>query len=78
MYKRQGQDSSELASFILKKALVVTVPGKEFGMQGYIRLSYAGTSAEVVEGIKRIKWVLDSNAPQEIQIGNRRMVRDWL
>ena len=29
--------------FLLHKALVVTVPGKEFGMEGHLRLSYAGT-----------------------------------
>lgn len=71
-------NSEELAKFILKKALVVTVPGKEFGMEGYLRLSYAGTVKDITEGIARIKWALDPSSPKEIYIGDRKMVRDWL
>ena len=33
------KDSLALSQFLLKKALVVTVPGKEFGMEGHLRLS---------------------------------------
>ena len=36
-------DSEELSRFLLDKALVVTVPGKEFGAEGHLRLSYCGT-----------------------------------
>lgn len=71
-------NSEELAKFILKKALVVTVPGKEFGMEGYLRLSYAGTVKDITEGIARIKWALDPSSPKEIYIGDRKLVRDWL
>jgi len=71
-------NSEELASFLLKKALVVTVPGKEFGMEGYLRLSYAGTVKDITEGISRIKWALDPSSPKEIYIGDRKLVRDWL
>ena len=70
--------SEELANFILKKALVVTVPGKEFGMEGYLRLSYAGTVKDITEGIARMKWALDPSSPKEIYIGDRKLVRDWL
>lgn len=73
-----AQDSVELSKLILKKALVVTVPGKEFGMEGYLRLSYAGTVKEIKEGVERIKWVLDPTSPNEIYIGDRKLVRDWL
>jgi aspartate aminotransferase len=72
-----NKDSMALADFLLKKALVVTVPGKEFGMEGHLRLSYAGAPSEVADGLARIKWALDPNAPREIQIGNRKVVRDW-
>ncbi|MGA3288131.1 MAG: pyridoxal phosphate-dependent aminotransferase [Bacteroidota bacterium] len=72
-----NKDSMALADFLLKKALVVTVPGKEFGMEGHLRLSYAGAASEVADGLARIKWALDPNAPREIQIGNRKVVRDW-
>jgi aspartate aminotransferase len=72
-----NKDSMALADFLLKKALVVTVPGKEFGMEGHLRLSYAGAASEVADGLARIKWALDPNAPREIQIGNRKVVRNW-
>lgn len=70
--------SVEISKFLLKKALVVTVPGKEFGMEGHIRLSISGTVKDVTEGIARIKWALDPTSPNEIYIGDRKMVRDWL
>ncbi len=77
-FRAYSNNSVELAKFLLKRALVVTVPGKEFGMEGYIRLSYAGTVKDITTGIERIKWALDPNSPNEIYIGDRKMVRDWL
>ncbi len=73
-----AKDSLELSKFILKKALVVTVPGKEFGMEGHLRLSYAGNIKDIMTGIERIKWALDPNSPNEIFIGDRKLIRDWL
>jgi len=70
--------SVELAEFLLRKALVVTVPGADFGAEGHLRLSFAGTAKEVKEGIERIRWALDPASPSEIYIGDRKMVRDWL
>ena len=72
-----ANNSFELSQFLLKKALVVTVPGKEFGMEGYLRLSFAGSIKDITTGIERIKWALDPLAPNEIYIGDRKMVRDW-
>jgi aspartate aminotransferase len=73
-----NNDSVALSYLLLKKALVVTVPGKEFGMEGHIRLSFSGTVKDVTEGISRIKWALDPSSPNEIYIGDRKMIRDWL
>ncbi len=73
-----AKNSAALANFLLKKALVVTVPGSAFGMEGYLRLSYAGNVKDVTTGIERMKWALDPNAPNEIYIGDRRLVRNWL
>ena len=70
--------SVELAEFLLRKALVVTVPGADFGIEGHLRLSFAGSAKEVKEGIERIRWALDPASPSEIYIGDRKMVRDWL
>ncbi len=77
-FSAYNRDSIGLSKFLLKKALVVTVPGKEFGMEGHLRLSYATTIKDVKQGIERIKWALDPNAPNEIYIGERKLVRDWL
>jgi aspartate aminotransferase len=77
-FRAYSNNSVDLSTFLLKKALVVTVPGKEFGMEGYLRLSYAGTVKDITEGIARLKWALDPNSPNEIYIGDRKLVRDWL
>ena len=68
----------ELSRFLLSKALVVTVPGREFGMEGHLRLSFSGSVNDVTEGVARIRWALDPQSPNEIYIGDRRMIRDWL
>ncbi len=73
-----NNNSVELSKFLLKKALVVTVPGKEFGMEGHIRISFAGSVKDITEGIARIKWALDATSPNEIYIGDKKMIRDWL
>lgn len=72
------KDSTKLATFLLDKVRVATVPGVEFGMDGHLRLSYCGSIKDITEGIERIKWALDPNAPNELYIGDRKLVRDWL
>jgi aspartate aminotransferase len=71
------KDSNKLANMLLEKVKVVTVLGKEFGMEGHLRLSFCGSIKEIKEGIARIKWALDPDAPNEIFIGDRKLVRDW-
>jgi aspartate aminotransferase len=77
-FRSYNQDSLALSGFLLKKALVVTVPGREFGIEGYLRLSYAGSVRDLTEGAARLRWALDPTSPQEIRIGDRNVVRDWL
>jgi aspartate aminotransferase len=72
-----NNNSVEVSRFLLKKAMVVTVPGKEFGMEGHIRISFAGSAGDVTEGLARIRWALDMTSPNEIYIGDRKMIRDW-
>lgn len=71
------KDSSKLSELLIDKVQVLTMPGVEFGMEGYLRLSFCGTIKDITEGIARIKWVLDLNSPNELFIGNRKLVRDW-
>jgi aspartate aminotransferase len=72
------KDSQELSEFLLEKVRVVTVPGKEFGFEGHLRLSYCGAAKDVTEGLDRIKWALDPNSANELYLGDRKLVRDWL
>jgi len=71
------RDSVALAKLLLEKALVVTVPGKEFGAEGHLRLSFCGTVKEIMDGVARIKWAIDPESPNDIYIGDRKMRRDW-
>ncbi len=71
------KDSQKLARFLLEKVRVVTVPGKDFGMEGHLRMSFCGAIKEITEGIERIKWALDPNSPNELYLGDRKLVRDW-
>jgi aspartate aminotransferase len=77
-FRAYSNDSVSLSNFLLRKALVVTVPGKEFGMEGHLRLSFAGSVKDVTEGVARLKWALDPTSPNEIYIGDRKLIRDWL
>jgi aspartate aminotransferase len=72
------KDSQKLANFLLDKVRVVTVPGKEFGFEGHLRLSYCGAIREITEGIERIQWALDPTSANELYLGDRKLVRDWL
>jgi aspartate aminotransferase len=71
------KDSQKLADFLLDRVRVVTVPGKEFGFEGHLRLSYCGAIRDIMEGLDRIKWALDPNSANELYIGDRKLVRDW-
>jgi aspartate aminotransferase len=77
-FRAYNANSLELAKFLLDQALVVTVPGVAFGMEGYLRLSYCGSVKDITGGVERLKWALDPNAPNEIYIGDRKLIRDWL
>ena len=68
------KDSEKLSNFLLNK---VKVLGREFGMEGHLRLSFCGSIKDIKQGVARIKWALDPNAPREIFIGDRKLVRDW-
>ena len=77
-FRAYRMSSVELSNLLLKKAMVVTVPGREFGMEGHLRLSFAGSVKDITEGIARMKWAIDPESPNEIWIGERKLVRDWL
>lgn len=53
------KDSTKLSNLLLDKAMVVTVPGVEFGLEGHLRLSYCGAEKDIIEGVGRIRKALD-------------------
>jgi aspartate aminotransferase len=71
------KDSQKLSRFLLDQVRVVTVPGREFGMEGHLRMSFCGTLKEITEGVDRIRWALDPTAPNEMFLGDRKIVRNW-
>lgn len=54
--------SADLAEVILNEAKVAVVPGEAFGPSGFIRLSYALGDDDLVEGVTRIKKLINGEA----------------
>ena len=52
--------SFALSDYILESARTVTVAGSGFGLEGYIRLSYATEESVFLEGIDRIEQALEN------------------
>ena len=50
--------SVELAALILDEVEVAVVPGEAFGPSGYLRLSYALSDTDLIEGVTRIQNLL--------------------
>jgi aspartate aminotransferase len=50
--------SAELAALILDEVEVAVVPGEAFGRSGFLRLSYALSDENLVEGVGRIQALL--------------------
>ncbi|MBI5218389.1 MAG: pyridoxal phosphate-dependent aminotransferase [Bacteroidia bacterium] len=71
------KSSATLSKLLLDKVRVLTVPGVEFGTEGYLRISFCGSIKDITEGIERIKWVIDPGSSNELFIGQRKLVRDW-
>jgi aspartate aminotransferase len=55
MEKAKVDSDVELASILLEEARIAVVPGSAFGMNGYLRLSYATSMEDIKEGLSRFK-----------------------
>ncbi|MGD9642928.1 MAG: pyridoxal phosphate-dependent aminotransferase [Elusimicrobiales bacterium] len=58
-FSAYDKDSARLSALLLEKAMVVAVPGVEFGLEGHLRLSYCGAEKDIIEGVSRIRKILD-------------------
>lgn len=54
-YGKVFNTASELCDDILERALVAMVPSEGFGIDGYVRLSYATSMENIKEGLDRIE-----------------------
>ncbi|QOX66036.1 pyridoxal phosphate-dependent aminotransferase [Anoxybacterium hadale] len=52
------RNSYELAEFLLEQAHVACVPGEAFGMDGYIRFTFAIARERLMEGLDRVESAL--------------------
>ena len=60
--KHLSQDSLKLSFDILDKCYVGVAPGIDFGHngEGYLRFSYTNSMENIVEGLNRIEWYLNT------------------
>jgi aspartate aminotransferase len=70
-------DSQQLARLLLEKAYLATVPGVAFGREGFLRISFSCSTEQIRESVKRIRWAIDPDAPNEISIGGKIRLCEW-
>ena len=51
--------SDDFAARLLEQAHVAVTPGSGFGMDGFIRISYAAAYSDLEEAVKRLAGFLD-------------------
>ncbi len=66
---RRPTTSAELAEVILDAAEVAVVPGEAFGTPGYMRMSYALSDDDLVEGVTRMQKLLGGAAGSRANTG---------
>jgi len=58
-YTEKAGGDVKFSDYLLEKALVAVVPGSAFGMEGYLRMSFALDIEHIEKGIERIKLSLE-------------------
>ena len=74
---KYNKSSMAFAEFLLDKVLLSVVPGVNFGVDGYVRISYCASEENIREGLGRLIWALDKNATDPIEIGGKMIKKDW-
>lgn len=54
LFGKRASNSTEFARLLLDEARVVATAGSAFGVEGYVRLSYANSLDQIQEGVRRI------------------------
>jgi len=55
---KQIENSVDFAYYLLEKGHIAVVPGRAFGAEGYMRISFATSMDNIVEGVRRLKGAL--------------------
>ncbi|MCP4583543.1 MAG: pyridoxal phosphate-dependent aminotransferase [candidate division Zixibacteria bacterium] len=63
------RNSYGLAYYLMKEAHVAIIPGDAFGMEGYLRFSYAAAMDRIDEGLSRVSDALARLTPSRKAIG---------
>ena len=58
--RKFGMDSAEFCTRMIKEAAVAAVPGSCFGSEGYIRLSYCCSDADLEKGMDRMEAFINA------------------
>ena len=61
LFNKDIKNSIDFASKLLATKNVVVIPGSAFGKDNYIRLSYATSEENIVNGLERIKDFINNN-----------------
>ncbi len=59
LFGTRARNSSEFARLLLTEAQVVVTAGSAFGIEGYIRISYANSLTEIQRGVERLAAVAE-------------------
>ena len=63
VFPKVSGNSTKFASLLLEKEHVAVVPGNDFGVEGYVRISYASSMEQLEKGMDRIKDFAKMYAP---------------
>lgn len=58
MHLKKDERSEDFAVYLLEHAGVAVIPGKAFGLENHIRISYAVSDRHLIDGFERIRAVL--------------------
>jgi len=52
---KEIKNSADLTEYLLEKSLIAVVPGSGFGLEGFIRISYATSMSNIEKGMDRLE-----------------------
>jgi len=53
------KNSNDFCEFLLKEEKLAIIPGDAFGMDEYVRISYAASMEELMKGVERFRRAIE-------------------